>query len=786
MQRRFGVSAIVLISAMVSLASRADETFPFAPNRSATALSTTAEATSPFSAEIPVGSLTYAGAFGSQGRPQTASSGNGFLTVWEDSRSAPSFIYGARSDSSGRLLDPTNFRVGAGTSPVVVWTGDHYLVGYLTECLTLAFQSVASNGELLGNPSTIATGSSGCVARLHLAWNGQFATALWPQSSGLYAVIVGPNGRVVSSLIQLNNSTTILSEDLVSDGSSFFSVMLDAPGGTRGITGIWTNSAGTIQKTKALFRPGNATGVAVGYNGIRYLVAWPGAGGTGAVAAFVDSGGITTPAFPIANGDPQSTFGSLRVASAQPGAPASVAVAYVRARVDGTAAEEVVIGVDLIGGTRDLAHIPVAPSAATMPSAALAWRGSDFYSAWPGATPDGIDIFGAVVSGSQAVTNPSATLLSISSASQGDPAIATNGYQLYVAWREYVPGVGFAIKGQRLAGNGSPIAGTEMVLSTATDNAAPLVAFDGTNYVVVWQQHGSTLFVRRVGADGIPLDPAAVVLTTTAVASLHPAVAAARGATLVTWNEFSSSLLRDTDLFGQVIASGDSTILNSRFAIATSSENERESAAASDGTQFLVAWRQSAAVDQSVYPPPRDLPPVSWRGARVTAAGAVLDVGGFEIAPPSADQGNASIAWDGKRFLTVWTESHRLSGRFIGADGQPQSQPILIVALTSNVVPTVLATGSSYQVLWNNPVDATHGMVMVQPILASGQGMDLLIASSGEQEIAEAGGTVLRNGTSVLVYPRVGVESVYGGVSRIFIRLNGPVPFPGRPRAARH
>jgi all-beta uncharacterized protein len=81
------------------------------------------------------------------------------------------------------------------------------------------------------------------------------------------------------------------------------------------------------------------------------------------------------------------------------------------------------------------------------------------------------------------------------------------------------------------------------------------------------------------------------------------------------------------------------------FNIATTGRGEiaGKNAIAFDGTNFLVAWLNSAA-------------PAGVFAARVTPNGSVLDAEGFRISSDTADQlaGPPSVAFDGQQFMVVW------------------------------------------------------------------------------------------------------------------------------------
>jgi large repetitive protein len=77
-----------------------------------------------------------------------------------------------------------------------------------------------------------------------------------------------------------------------------------------------------------------------------------------------------------------------------------------------------------------------------------------------------------------------------------------------------------------------------------------------------------------------------------------------------------------------------------------------------DGQNFLVVWQDSrGSATSDVY---------DIFGARVSAAGDVLDPSGIVISNAVGDQKSPAVAFDGQRYLVVWADSRTGSPRIHG------------------------------------------------------------------------------------------------------------------------
>ena len=250
---------------------------------------------------------------------------------------------------------------------------------------------------------------------------------------------------------------------------------------------------------------------------------------------------------------------------------------------------------------------------------------------------------------------------------------------------------------QRIGADGVPLdpEPTEIAVLEENTTVRPDVAFDGTRFLVVWTQevdiYGQRdLFGRRVALDGVPVDPAPVML----LADDQPqnaSVGAVPGQFLVGYTHLFSGdrqELRSFPLSGDTLAAlAAPTTIGANFTLGAR--------IAGVGSRYLVVWNRQATHDQG--------PPYPY-AAFVEADGT--SVGGFSLSAGTASDIGLAAAPD--RVLALWSGANggsglAVKGKVLGADGTPLSGDLVIAdAAGDQRFPAAGWDGSSFVVAWTD------------------------------------------------------------------------------------
>ena len=355
---------------------------------------------------------------------------------------------------------------------------------------------------------------------------------------------------------------------------------------------------------------------------------------------------------------------------------------------------------------------------------------------------------------------------------QESPSIAFDGTGHLVAWADQRPGFDYDIYAGRIGPNGTRLDGSGIAVATAPGNQLePSVAFDGTNYLVVWQHlptetaddDRSDVFGARVTPAGEVLDPEGIPIATTTDREDRPVVAFDGTNYLVAWHQRSGGI-RAT----RVSTAG--TVLDSTAL--TISPNGWNAAVAYGGGSYLVVWNGGPIV-----------------ASRVGTDGSVLDPAGVTISPSAHGSAEPAIAFDGTNHLVAWDDNRNDPwGDIFAARVSPAGTVLdpsgIAVAANSSPAglaqrePSVAANGS-FLVAWRDDrrlgVTADGADIFAAQVNSDGavldpSGISLTDSATYDSQPAVAPGP---GDTWSVLYRRFAVERQYGA-DRVFLRTVSP------------
>jgi len=250
--------------------------------------------------------------------------------------------------------------------------------------------------------------------------------------------------------------------------------------------------------------------------------------------------------------------------------------------------------------------------------------------------------------------------------------------------------------GEVLDRTGLPVSGGGWATS-------PDVAFDGTNFLVVWS--GEDGFrARRVSPDGVLLDRAAIEVTR-GLTQGEPEVAFDGVNHLVAWNELTDDD-SGQDIYGRRVSPAGLLVDPDRRLIAELPGHQIQMDLAFNGTNHLVVWQEGGLETPDVY------------GILVRPDGTTLTPEGVPISTRPGRQAEPTVTSVGSSFFVAWVDglpfgnggpgtSEDIYGTTVDGAGtvlHPSGVPIS-TGPHDEELPDVTSDGTNVLVAWQDRVE---------------------------------------------------------------------------------
>ena len=551
-------------------------------------------------------------AAGNQMNPRAAFDGTNYLVVWYDSRSGSYDIYCTRVTQNGTVLNPAGIAISTAANyqyfPDVSFDGTNYMVVWQDDrsgVFDIYGSRVAQNGNVLDPTGIQISGATDEQNRPAIDFDGTNYLVVWYDE------------RSVSEY-------------------DIYGTLIDTGGNVLDTAGIAISTA-----TNDQYMP------SVSFDGTNYLVAWydnrDGTANYDVYGARVNTSGVVQEpsGIPIANMDVQQLTPSVTSYSGQ-------WLAAWRDNRNGSYNDIYGSRVSSSGTATDPSGILISASAQTQGKPAIASDGTNYLVVWQedrGGGPP-FDIYGMRIDSTGNELDGDAIAISTNVGSQEYPAVAFGNDSIYlVVWQDNRSGTD-DIYGCRVTTSGNVLDGPGIAISTATGRQRyPAVAFGDTNFLVVWGDERSGISTDDIYGtvvepdDGNVVSPSGNVIANDANWQDNPSVAFDGTNYLVVWDDYGSGTFEE-DIYGVRVNQSGNPIEASSIAISTADNGQYRPNVAFDGTNYMVVWfdrRNSNASD--IY------------GTRINQSGTILDASGTSIISYTGTQEYPFVVFDGTNYL---------------------------------------------------------------------------------------------------------------------------------------
>ena len=596
-----------------------------------------------------------------------------YLVTWERSSAAGSFIFGARVTPAGAVLDPTPIVISQAASdrghPSVTAGAADFFVAWqdFRNVARQTFGARVSPAGVVRDPAGLAV--SPPAARTQPPSVGFDGTRFWvswalEDRSAIDAVRLEADGTLTDATpLRVHAQGGSHQDPVITCGSGQCAVAwTDLPevyAARLSAAGVLLTSAASpldLGPTENLGTTGNEfprSSPGLAFTGSVFVAGLlskcvPQANGCRGFGVVAQPFALDAPATPLPPRQRVSTAANVQLTPSLAFNGASTLLAWVDDRRD---------ELDIYASRVDGSGAPLGTTAIAVSTASeqqleprVAALGSDFLVVWSdrrgGAS---YDIFGARVSGSGVLLDPTGIAISTAAGDQRAPCVASDGIGWFIAWSDTRTGATPQLYGARLSATGTllDLAGFPLVTSTA-QLGEPALAFDGTRYLLAWSEITATtssIQASRLGSAGARLDTPPLQL---GAGGRVPAVASTRDGFLVAWRAATGT--------GTAVSAtrvGASGAVSTPTLLASSPiASGAAPALTSDGTNFLALWEQPLTAGTA-----------ELRARQLSGAGALLDTAPFTVASARQDVlflplGLAVSSSGPRHFLTADSRMH--------------------------------------------------------------------------------------------------------------------------------
>jgi len=374
------------------------------------------------------------------------------------------------------------------------------------------------------------------------------------------------------------------------------------------------------------------------------------------------------------------------------------------------------------GGVLDSSGIAISSGMAGATGACVAGLGGSFITGWSSFSVTNSDVITTLVPGSGSVPNPAGVTTSMALDDETDYSVAYNGTEYAVVWSQVVNG-GCDIMAARISGSGEALNESPVnVTSTyAGDQIQPSIAWNGSKYLVVWSGN-ETYSATDYDIRGWFLDSNLTKLTAqpmnicqVTMDQSKPCAASNGSNFLVAWEDRRSAVspYYYSDIYGAIVSSSGTV---TAFSISLGAGNQYKPKVASSGSGYMVVWEDYRNGSYPGYP--------QIYAARVTSSGSLQDSSGISLPQVTYNQTNPDVCYGGGNYFVTWSDYNRISGCRVSTAGTILDSGGLNIDSGSVIksCPNASWDGSSYRVVWEDyrSSDSTNADVYYNTVDSNG------------------------------------------------------------------
>jgi hypothetical protein len=636
-----------------------------------------------------------------QNTPSVEYSGTQYLVVWgQASRDGNDYsVYGIRVDTSGTLIDSSEILIATTTSdypvhPVISFGGKYYFVTWIDKLNT----SIGSiHGVRIDTSGTIIDTSAIEIAPLassppSVGFDGEKFFVIFSFGSQIQGFRIDTSGSLIDTteIIVVSGPGGKYSPSLTFFKNKYL-VVWENSGTSQDIYCIRVDTSGIVVDSAAIpLFTGNYSEVSprCTFDGSRFFFVWEDRRASSAdiYGGRVDTSCtvLDTSGIPLEIGLYEQRYPSVA------GTGTQFFSAWVENSrfVGGTR-------IDSSGGLLDSINLIISTAANPQFNPSVSQDGERYLVVWQDKrNGEDFDIYGARVDSVGVILDQNCITILAEQVNQQKPKVAFDGSKYLVLWQDdrYM-----SIYGTRIDTTGNVLepSGFRISLSNGI-HTDPSLTFDGRNYFAVWyQSDGNNLFGTRIDTSGSILDPPGIQISFDPATSENIQTTASNGSNyLVIWY--------DNGIQGIIVDTTGTVSDTVPFLITQDYYGMNTPSITSNGQEYFIVWEDLRNSEYDIY------------GARVSGSGTLIDTNGLAIYTEGGEQKYPSCTFNGTDYIVLWEDHAALytdiKGARVGISGNVLDTFSVITQKWNQITPTLIhGPNDRYLVAYSGFTDSIGG-----------------------------------------------------------------------------
>jgi len=332
---------------------------------------------------------------------------------------------------------------------------------------------------------------------------------------------------------------------------------------------------------------------------------------------------------------------------------------------------------------------------------AVAFDGANYLTVWQDKRNGNFDIYGARITPSGTVLDPSGIPINLNPGAQTQPSISFDGTNYFIVWQDSSAN-NFNIVGTRITPMGGVLDTTGIVISSENSPlVSPEVKFDGINYLVCWRKAwpNGNIYGARVAPNGTVLDSAILIYEDGYLSSSRLGLAFGDSTYLVAWEGLNNlETSNNCDIYGVRVTRNVNVIDSLKHCLSTTIKSTEVYPSLSfDGVNYLAVW------EDRTYPvPPVDNSGFTIQASRIAPDGSILDPEGIIVTKRNGH--SPSVIYGAPYYFTAWVRAYpdwKIYCARLTTQGTVLDTAGIFISSSCYYKPSVGFDGTNYLVTWH-------------------------------------------------------------------------------------